>query len=125
MDSGGLVPLQAQPGGFDFGAHIGQHVLDGLMLGNWPAKGLALFSITNGFIQRGLGQPHGHCANADAATVEGGQGLLQAPARLAEQILAGNADVIKGEHMGGRAFQAHLFFGGIDGQAGPIGLNDD
>jgi hypothetical protein len=69
----------------DLSGGISQHPLDGLEFSNWGAKSLTLLRITQGFIQRSLGQADCQRPDADPATVQGDQRLAQAIPLLPKQ----------------------------------------
>ena len=56
--------------GFDFGLHLREHPLDGLILGNRLSERAALLGVTRGSFHGTLSEPDGLCRDADAAAVE-------------------------------------------------------
>ncbi len=123
FEKGGVVEEGA--GGFDFGVHIGEHPLDGLEFADGFAEGFAGAGIFHGFVEGALGQAHGLGGDADAATIESGEGDLETGAFFAEAIFDGDFAIVEDEFDGGRGALAHFVFVAADFQAWGVGLEEE
>src|SRR5438876_10230065 len=80
--------------------HVGKLELDRLKLGDRLSELLALLCVMQrGFICA-LRHAHGQCSDADSAAVKNLQGVDEAVAWLAEQVLFRNAAIVKDDGRG-------------------------
>ena len=80
-------PIDHEPCGLNLSRRISQHPLNGLIIGDWLAEGLALFGVLEGFFVGCLRQANCQRADAYASAVQRRQSLLQSLSFSAEQIL--------------------------------------
>ena len=76
FEPGSLVDHQT--GGVDVGGGVGEHPLDGLVVGDRVAESLSLSGILTGGFESRLGQPNRQGADADPPAIQHRQGLRQA-----------------------------------------------
>src|SRR5215217_7165860 len=101
-----------QPGGLDLRGHVGELELDRLVLSDRLSEGLALLRVTQGELERALGDAHSARGHVHAADLERVHHLGEALAEtvlLAAQDALGRADeVVVDELRGLHALVAHL-----------------
>ena len=87
--------VRQRAGGFDFGLHVGEHPLDGLIVGDGLAEGAALLGVAHGRFQRSLREADRLRGDADAAAIERFERDLQALAFFAEAIFRRDAAILR------------------------------
>ena len=98
---GGVVLLQIsgavyqQPGGPEFGCHVGDLEGNSLLLADGTAELDALLGILYRRFKGTLSDAQRLRGDADAAAVQGGHGDLKALALLSQQVLLRNLDIIE------------------------------
>src|SRR5690606_27975461 len=96
---------------------VGEHELQALEVGDPLAEGLALLDVAEGEVERTLRDADRLGTDRDAGVVEGAQGVLETLTRVADQVLAGDADVVEEELPGRRSLDAHLLLLLAEGEA--------
>ena len=81
--AGGVVGHEA--GGLELGGHLGEHELDGLVLEDRPAEGLALLRVGHRRLEGGLGHPDGPRRHVDAPEFQCREGVA---ATVADAVVA-------------------------------------
>ena len=84
-----------QPGGPEFGCHVGDLEGNSLLLADAAAELDALLGILYRRFKGTLSDAQRLGRDADAAAVQGGHGDLKALALLSQQVLLGNLDIIE------------------------------
>ena len=103
-----VVNHQARP--LYLHCHIGEFVLDGLILDNRFAELNACRGVFEGALKCPLRETHRHGADRNAATIESDEHLLEPLPRFAELILVGDFEIIKVKKRRVGAAQAELVF---------------
>ena len=109
---------------FDFRGHVGEHPLNGLIVGNGTAEGAALLRVARGRFHRTLCQANRLRGNADATAVERAERNLQALPFSAENVFGGHATILENNFSGARESKAHLVFVAADAKARRGGLDE-
>ena len=121
LGGGGVGELTC---GLELHAHIGEHELDRLVIGDRLSELLTILDVGQGVVERALSDADGLRGDRDSGVVEGAQGDLQPLPGLADDAVTGQADVVEEELSGGRALDAELALLLAEGEA-LIGLLDD
>src|ERR1700733_2928709 len=104
--------------GFNFGLHIREHPLDGLIFGDGFSESAALFCITGGSFHSALRQSDGLSGDAHTPAIEGFEGYSQALAFFTKKILDWHATIVENDFRRARKMQAHFFFVTPNAKAG-------
>src|SRR4051812_44212899 len=88
--------------------HVGDHELDPLEVGDALTELLALLDVGDRLVERALRDPDGLRADGDARVVEGAQGDLEPVADLADDAVAGQADIVEVQLAGRAALDPEL-----------------
>ena len=110
-------------GRFDFGLHVGEHPLNGLIVGDGLAEGFALLGVFRRGFERALRQAHRLRGDADSAAIERFEGDAQALPFFAEAVFDRHAAILQRNFGGARKAQTHFVFVAADAESGKIGLH--
>ena len=114
-----------ETGHLDTGSHVGDHKGNGLVLEDGLAHRLTLEGILDRLVHRAASDSDGSDGDGGTSVIEGSHGNLEAIALLAEAVLLGDHDVLKGEATGVRAALAEVDLLPADGQTLGVGLDDE
>ena len=126
--AGVLLPrgfADEQAGGVEFGAHVGEHELDGLELRDGVAEGHALFRIFESGFERALRDAAGLGGDADAAAVERGERDFVAFAFVADAIGFRDFAIGEDEFAARGGVDAEFFFFLADFETGRAFFDDE
>src|SRR5687767_945616 len=117
--------IDKQPGGIDFGCHVGQFPLNRLELGNRLAKLPPLLGIANRCLQGGPGNPGRKRADADSSSIQNLERVRIATVEPAEQILFGHPNLFQTELRSIRSSHPKLIFDSHDLEPRSLSLHDE
>ena len=103
--------------------HVGEHPLNGLIVGDGLAEGFALLGVFRRGFERALRQAHRLRGDADSAAIERFEGDAQALPFFAEAIFDRHAAILQRNFGGTRKAQTHFVFVAADAESGKIGLH--
>ena len=110
--------LQAeQPAGLDASAHLGDHLLDQLMLPDGRAERFSLLRVGERCIQARLRQPDRPGCDREATLVDGAHGDTEALPLLADAILDRDPNIVHVDAPGIARMDAHLAVDGLGREA--------
>ena len=82
------------------GGHLGDHLLDQLVLADLLAERLALVGVARRGVEAGLGEPDGAGRDGEPALVDGAHRDEEALALLADPVLLGHEHVVEVDQPG-------------------------
>ena len=112
------------PGRLHLHAHVGDHELQALEVADGMAELLALLHVVQRVVECALRDAHGLRGDRDAGVVQRLHRDAEALADLADDAVAGDADVVEVDLAGGGALDAQLLLGRAERDA-VVGLLDD
>ena len=101
-------PVDQHPGSVHPGLHLCQHKLSVLELGDGSAELAPILDVLHRLVDGTLGDAQCLSGDADAPTVQGHHGNLEALVELAQQVLLGHFHVLEHQLAGGGGADAHF-----------------